>query len=295
MKKVLPVICSVLALLIASCDKVSNPIIPKKTVTGTNFFKNSNKSVSDSKKTLLEDFTGHRCPNCPDAANIIKNNLLPTYGNNLIVIAAHQGQLAAPLASWPMDYRTTAGDVWGSSAGFGAFNEWPTGLINRKNYNSNGIKLGRSAWSSVMPMAVSDPFVVKLDVETEYDAQVRALNVYVKGTFKLPYTNKINLSAVYLQDSIVSKQDVSGVEVEEYEFEHMLRGDINGTWGVEFTGGTVAAGDSAKWSTTGFPLPEYTVKGEKGQAINDKKVTVVVFVYDAVTKEVLQAEKVKIR
>lgn len=296
MKKVLLYISGLFTFTFLSCDKIDNPIVVKNTVAGSTFIKNSNKSVSNFKKTLLEDFTGHRCLNCPDAASIIKNQLLPVYGNSLVVISAHQGDLARPLgASFPNDYRTTAGETWGGSGGFGLFNDWPTGLINRKNYNSLGVKLGRSNWTSIVPIAMNDPFVLKLDIDTEYDPNARALNVYVKGTFKTAYTNKTNLTVVYLQDSLVGRQVDGSKEVDDYEFEHMLRGDINGVWGTEFSNAAVLANDSAKWSIKGFPLPSQTEKGVKGLAINDKKVTVVVFAYDAVTREVLQVEKVKIR
>lgn len=282
--------------LLSSCDKVTNPIVKSSSVQGTNFIRNSNKDVADSKKTLLEDYTGQRCLNCPTASRIIKNDLLPVYGNSLVVIAVHQGQLSAPFGTeFPYDYRTTAGEVWGSSAGFGPINQWPTGLVNRKDYASNGLTLPYSKWTSVVPLASADPFVVKLDLSTEYDPSVRALNVRVKGTFKTAYSGKTHIVALFLEDGLVSTQIDGGQHIEEYEFEHMLRGDINGTWGVEFTQASVQASDTAVWSITGFPLPNYTVKNEKSQAINDSKVTVVVYVYDSATRVILQAEKVKIR
>lgn len=294
MKKIILYVSTVLIVL--SCDKVSNPIVVKNTVVGTTFFKNSNKTVSNFKKTLLEDFTGHRCKFCPDGASIIKNELLPVYGDSLIVIACHQGSLARPIGTaFSNDFRTTASETWGGSGGFGPIDDWPIGIINRKNYNALGVKLNKSTWTSIVPAAMKDPFVLKLDVETEYDANVRALNVSVKGTFKTAYTNKTKLTVVYLQDSIVGRQIDGEKEVDDYEFEHMLRGDINGVWGTEFSSGAVLANDSAKWSIKGFPLPTLTEKAEKGLPINDKKVTVVVFVYDDDTREVLQVEKVKIR
>ncbi len=294
MKKIVLFIAA--AAIFSSCDKVTNPIVKSSTVQGTNFIRNSNKDVADSKKTLLEDYTGHRCLNCPTASRIIKNDLLPVYGNSLVVIAVHQGQLAAPFGSeFIYDYRTTAGEVWGSSAGFGPITIWPTGLINRKDYNSNGMTLSSSKWTSVVPLASADPFVVKLDVNTEYDPTVRALNLRVKGTFKTAYSAKTHIVALFVEDGLVSTQIDGGQHIEDYEFEHMLRGDINGTWGVEFTQAAVQANDTTVWAITGFPLPGYTVKNEKSQPINDNKVTVVVYVYNSVTREVLQVEKVKIR
>jgi hypothetical protein len=99
---------------------------------------------------------------------------------------------------------------------------------------------------------------------------------------------------VFIEDGIIGKQDVSGVENDEYEFEHMMRGDINGTWGTDLKTGPIAINDSAKVSFPNFSLPA-TIKDGKGLSVNDKNVSVIVFAYDANTKMVLQAEKVKIR
>lgn len=295
MKKIALVLSSLI--FFVSCDKVKQPIVKKTTVAGSNFIKNSNASVSNTKKTLLEDYTGQKCPNCPAAASTIKYTLLPQYPNNLIVIAVHQGNtFAKPFGEFKNDFRTTTGEAWGSTAGF-SVDFWPTGLINRKNYNSSGVKLGASNWTSILPTSLNDRFIIKLDLSTEYDTTARALNVFVKGTFASAYPTAVKLCAVYTEDGIVGKQDDKGVVIEDYEFEHMLRGDINGEWGVDFTTAAAAAKDSVKWSSIGFPLPVTAglAGNNKGLDINDKNVSVVVFAYDAVTREVLQVEKVKIR
>lgn len=284
-----------LLLFFASCDKVKNPIVGSTTVKGTNFIIKSNSTVANSKKMLLEDFTGQRCPNCPDAAAIIKNNLVPAYGSSLVVISIHQGGFATPFGTaWPRDYRTTVGDEWGSTGGFG-ITEWPTGIINRKNYNSNGLKLPRTKWTSVCPMAMTDPFVVRLDVVSEYDPTVRALNLRVKGTFKTAYANKINIVACMVEDSIIGKQTWGGDEIEDYEFEHMFRGTINGKAGDVFTSAAASAGDSIKWVKENYGLPKLSEKGEKGLALSDTHLSVIIYVYDLLSGEILQVEKVKIR
>ena len=294
MKKIALFVPAVL-LLVISCDKVSMPIVTKTIAEGSVYVKNSNATVSDYKKVLLEDYTGQRCPNCPSAASLIKETLLPQYTSKLIPIAVHQGNtFAKPFGEFKNDFRTTAGESWGAASGFG-IDSWPTGLINRKNYNSNGIKLTASKWSSIVPLALADPMVIRLNLSTEYDTTSRALNVFVKGTFKTSYPNAVKLCAIYTEDGLVGPQDNQGTVIEEYEFEHMVRGDINGTWGTDLTTAAAAVNDSAKWSVKGFALPRIGGMNDKGLTINDKNVSVVIFAYDALSREVLQAEKVKIR
>ena len=71
---------------------------------------------------------------------------------------------------------------------------------------------------------------------------------------------------------------------------------MNGVWGQDFKAAALA-NDSATVSVTNFALPE-NVKGvsTNGNApVDDKQISVIVFVYDATTKVVLQVEKLKIR
>ncbi|HOZ86341.1 MAG TPA: Omp28-related outer membrane protein [Bacteroidia bacterium] len=293
MKKIVSTLSFVLVFIFVSCDKISRPIVVKDVVIGSKFITKDNKAVSNSKKVLFEDYTGQRCPNCPDGTSIIDSSLVPTYSSNIVVLAVHAGQLASPFGEFiNQDFRTTAGTEWNSQSGFN-ITSWPTGMVNRKKYGSNDILLNKSAWTSVVPLAFNDPFVLKLDVVTKYDTTVRALNVYVKGTFNQTYTNDVKIIALYTEDGITGIQDKNSVTI-DYEFEDMMRNTINGTWGTDLKIKPIAAQDTVNVSFLNFPLP-LTINNGKGKSVNDKKVSVVVFAYDAVTREVLQAEKVKIR
>ncbi len=305
MKKIVFVSFVLIVAFLISCDKVTNPIIKKSDkVVGSNFITNTNDAVSDYKKVLLEDYTGQKCPNCPDAAKIIKD-LIKKYGDTLVAIAVHQGDnssFAAPLGKkYPNDFRTDAGQAWGSKSDPNAYaiDQYPLGLINRKSYSTNSPKFNKATWASIVPLAKKDVFVLKLNLKTEYDPSKRALNTYVKGTFKTSYDNPVKLIVVYMQDSIIGKQDVFGIEDEAYEFEHMLRGAINGSWGTDLTTTPSIKDKIIDVSFPSFALPDSVRYEEYAKGvytkIYDHKVTVVAFAYDATNREVLQVEKVKIK
>ena len=277
-----------------SCDKIKDPIVKKDIVVGSKFIVKSNQSVSNFRKVLLEDYTGQRCPNCPAGALTIKNSLDPVYTSSLVVISVHAGSLSQPFGEFiNQDFRTAAGNTWNGTSGFN-ITSWPTGLVNRKDYAGNGILLSATKWTSVVPLGLADPFYVRLNVTTEYDTTIRALNVLVKAKFNRSYQNDVKIVALFIEDGVIGIQDNMGVKIEDYEFEHMMRGTINSTWGDDLKLKPIVANDSASVSFANFPLP-IKINGDKGKAVNDKKVSVVVFAYDALTKEVLQVEKVKIR
>jgi hypothetical protein len=172
--------------------------------------------------------------------------------------------------------------------------------VNKKNYNKNGFALSSTAWSTVLDIAKNDPMIIKLDVTTKYDTTAGALNVAVKGTFKAACPDSVDVTVLLSEDGIHGIQDDNGVEI-EYEFEHILRGAVNATWGT-----LMKAGPSANNDTVRVEFNNFNVKGmkltkglgvssPKDIVVNDKNLSVVVFASRRSTKEILQVEKVKIR
>jgi hypothetical protein len=295
MRNITKIFLLVLSILFIKCDKVKTPRIVKNTAVGSNFVVNDNSSVANSRKFMLEDFTGMRCTNCPAAA-LTAHGLAVQYSNKIIVIAVHANHFAKPYGEYTADYRCDAGEAWYTFLGISSN---PLGLINRKNYSGNGQILSPTAWPSVAAIAATDPFVVKLKVKTSYDTTVKALNTEIKATFNTTYTNTVKITAILIEDGIVGKQLDNGIVIDEYEFEHVLRGSINGDFGTDLKTAPIAVNDTAVVSFNNFALGQmkFNVAPDvtKDIIVNDKKVAVVVFASDAVTNEILQVEKVKIR
>jgi hypothetical protein len=292
MKKIIPVFCLAILTLLTSCDKVKNPAVVKTTAVGSNFITKSNSAISNFKKVLLEDYTGHKCGNCPPAA-VLAETLENKYHDTLVVIAVHAGDFAkVRLPDHPDSYTTTAGYDWDSNAGGGFAVSFPAGnpngMVNRTAYPGFN-KVHKDTWATTVALGKKDPFVVKLDITTNYDPTVRALNTDVKATFKTTYTVNTKISVVLIEDSIIGAQTDYRFNpdlITAYKFNSVLRGALNGSWGDVLKSTAAAVNDSVKVSFPNFAL---------NSSFNDKKISVVVFVYNETTKEVLQVEKLKIR
>ena len=289
----------ILALIITtatiSCDKVKNPVIPKVTAIGAKFVNKSNKTYNNYRKILLEDYTGHRCPNCPSAASIVKNTLHPRYGDTLIVLAVHAGDLATPSGNAKFrtqDFRSAAGTSWNTNY---LITSYPRGIVNRKNYNNLGQTLEKSTWASAAASARTEELIVKLELTSNYDTITRALNIDMVANFLKAYPNPTKIIIGYYQDGIIGYQDSSGIELEDYEFEHMFRGSLNGDWGTDLKTFAAAKNDTIKSSFLNIAIPD-SIKGlgTKKIPVNHKNVSIVAILYDALSKdkEVLQVEKI---
>jgi hypothetical protein len=310
MKKLLFITAIFLAFY--SCDKIRYPNQRPPAVYNcvdslTRVTKN-NFTISNTRKVLLEDFTGHLCPNCPGAADIAEH-LLETHGNRLVVIANHvTTTYARPRGDslYKEDFRNPISNEWDSPTNFAISNSGlPNGMVNRMKPFAQG----QSAWSSLVSTALNKPQVARLDVSTAYDTKSHYLTVKVKTTFLTSLSNNVNLVIALTQDSIVSDQQDNSpppdaeIDPEDpirrlnYRFDHIVFGSMNGAWGNQVKAAPIAANDTATINNECFLLEKCFFKSETKPSVclNDRHVNVVAFIYDTDSKEILQVEKVKIR
>lgn len=268
------------AIILASCDKIEPP------------YKQDNQQTNPetiTRKVLLEDYTGHTCPNCPAAAKSAIA-LQETYGNKMIMIAIHAGYFAWPQgAPFNNDYRTAAGEEWDQFFGISALGN-PNGMINRKNTGGNYV-VPPGQWGSQVAAIIEDPAQVKLEIETTYNESSRKLDIALNSKLLVAADTDYKIIACIVEDNVVSAQlnNESTVGptpiIENYVHRHLLRENVNGIWGEDF----ITAGQaSASENTKNYSL---TLNGN----YDANNVSVVSFVYNASTFEIIQVEEKKLK
>jgi len=214
--------------LFSACDKIDEPY--KKEV-----------EAGDGTPVLLEEFTGHKCVNCP-AAHIQAEQLMEDNNGKVFVISVHAGYYASPSEELPEDFRTNIGDELNTAFGVVAN---PSGLVNR-----SGDPLYTSDWASHVAeqMAIEPKFT--LELLHNYDGENRKINLAlnVKSLQNLSgdywYTVYITESHI-IAPQLNNDHEVGEVPlIEEYEHNHVLRGSMNGTWGSELFSGDINSGTS---------------------------------------------------
>ncbi len=272
-----------LVLLLAGCDQIDEPIPPGTPGSGP-------VDGSVRRRVLLEDFTGHRCNNCPAAASTAQS-LQQLYGGDVVVVGVHVTEdFAAPQpgpnGSYTTDFRTPAGDVYEEA--FNIF--WlPAGMVNRKVFNSSQL-LSHTAWSSAVSEMIGQEAAFDIWFDAiEHNATSNTLNASVKIAVLEPVTGEHALTVYLTEDHVIDwqydAQSEPDPDVPDYDHRHVLRTNLNGAWGDQIIATQAAAGDTLQLSFSNVQL---------SSSWNIANCALVAYVHTTASNEVMQVVEQKI-
>lgn len=240
------------------------------------------------KKVIIEDFTGHQCGNCPRAHEKL-DELEALYGEDLIIVSIHAGGFASlfPALGYTADYTTQIGNDL--EAYYNADIEGlPIGMVNRRRWDDGNVLQKFGSWGTQIGVILGETPQMGIEMTAALSESGEQIEVAVEVEYYAAADANHNVVVILTEDSIVSKQsdyDLSTGYVAEYEHKHMLRASITqGSWGVPVKGGPIFAGETI---SKNFAL-------QLDPAWDPSHFHVVAYVMDNVTKEILQAEEIKL-
>jgi hypothetical protein len=223
-----------IALLLNRCDVIDDPVVPQPTGYRSDLYGDppSFEQVDAAiQRVLIEDFTAHQCGNCPNAAIIAED--LAEADDRVSVMAIHAGNLAATDGDhFDTDWTTEEGDVYWNQLEFQAN---PLGRINR--LPNAGNFFAPAQWEGEVNAALGASPQLHLEGSAAYVPGNNHLNVHVFGQAMSDDGSAINLAVLILESHIIDYQlDYSATPsvVEDYEFNHVLRGSLSGPMGLSF-------------------------------------------------------------
>ena len=261
--------------LFFSCDKVEEPYLINKGPVG------SGGGETGKRVILVEEFTGHRCTNCPEAA-IELANLKAQYGEQMLIIAVHAGFFAMPLGEFTADYRTDAGNTINDFFGVAAN---PSGMVNRTEFDGSRV-LGKDEWQSAIESLLDDDAMAEIGLESSYNNSTREAEVSAEIEVLDPESADYKFCLVVIEDDIESPQSNNNPDVgdtptiHDWRHKHVLRGAVNGTWGESF--------DASSGATT------RTYTFEIAEDWNADNCAFVGYIYRDDTKEVIHAAEIHV-
>jgi hypothetical protein len=270
---------STLITVFISCDKV------------TDIYETPPEPVDSRRKVLIEDFTGHKCGNCPRAARLIYDSLQNIYPGQIISYGVHAGFYAKPLplpgvSCDTVDYRCDTGNKWDTLFQVTAQGN-PTGMVNRIDYSASNDQVKyASEWATAVATLLQREAEVTIDIENTYNNSTRSLTTVIKTDFLKSLNGTYKLVVVITEDNLVSCQkddDATPVIVQNYVHHHVLRGAINGNYGEPII--VNPEQDDSETKTYNLVLNSNWI---------DNNCSVVAFVYNEATYEIVQVDEKKI-
>lgn len=218
------------------------------------------KPAQVNRAVLIEDFTGQRCVNCPNATDEI-HALQEQYGDSsVIAVAIHGGSFGfsgnKKLVGLANDLTKGYCTYWNVDA-YGQ----PIGAVNR------GGLVKYDTWASAVRTALQQTAPLDLSLDCAYNEIDGAVDITTTAYGTNGTTNgKLQLWVV--EDSIVALQLLpDGSADYNYVHNHVLRAAVNGEWGTDITV------TEAQTTTV-----RYELKLESGWV--PKNLSIIAFVYD---------------
>ena len=306
MKKIKYIIATLFGILlfnITSCDIIEGPYLIDNNTNpvDTNTF---------VKKVLIEDFTGHRCPNCPAAAEELVS-LQDFYGDRVIGIAIHPSSQAfstpSPLtaSSYTYDFRTQFGDDIDNIFEITTVG-LPRGMVNRTGFDTQH-QLGKDEWSSIVQMELEKAPIFGITLSSNVSNGNGTISITAEALTNINLDKKekiedYNIVICLTEKNIVQWQkDNTAGDIEDYEHNHVLRTMINTTFG-ESIGNSFVDGDiwekdysiditTLENTNENYSLNTLFMGNGNCKEWNEDNMEIVVYIYNTSNNEIVQVEE----
>lgn len=288
---------SALFLGLVSCEEENHGIIfdePAPVLKDTNYITTS-VPASPFKKVLLEDLTGVRCVNCPQAAEKA-HELSLKYKDTLVVMGVYltaQPQFTAP---WQGFERLSTAVAQEIANAVGNPQGLPSGYIDRYKFGGSVAAFNTNLWEGYIKqrMGVSP---VKIDLDFANAADNKRI-IKTKITYTQDVSQQHKLALYIIENDIISKQStipgdsiwngvgyqkVTSGYIEDYSHQHVLRTAVTLPLGELLTAPLVAGRVFEKEREFEWPA-----------AWKQNKCYLIAVIINAQDESVVQVEKIKL-
>ncbi|MCL2435283.1 MAG: Omp28-related outer membrane protein [Lentimicrobiaceae bacterium] len=242
-----------------------------------------------SRNIYVEEFTGHFCNNCPAGAREIK--AIMEDHPSVVLTAIHSTNLADPRGGiYSNNYKTPMGDQICDYLLATKF--IPKAAINRMLVSDAEWGFDRTQWRSVIDRIDITNVSAGIELQCTVDEVKQEIVANVAITIIKAIPNPVQICLILKQDGFISGQYDGNVHVPDYEHNHMLRAGFNGNFGTRLTPNGIVT-PQLKYSTT-FKLPygDPLSFPHSNLPVVIKDCSVVAYLIDMETNEVLQVEYV---
>ncbi len=256
------------ALMMTGCDNVED---------GPGRFEKKDRIESD-RVVLVMEFTGQRCPNCPQGAQSV-NDMYAAYPENVIAVALH------PYDHILTDYLGVQDPGLRSEEATVMYNYYKPDGFPAAVFNGTIMDSSTGAWNGTFRKELIKKPQAEIELSRSYDETSRELKVRYSINYLDNVQTETNIQVWITESGIVAPQINEGTPklIPNYVHNHVLRASMTGDWGESL-------GDSHKYGEVVHGEASYTLPAEW----DAEKCHVVAFVQRVSDKYVLQAGEVEV-
>ena len=202
MKKIVLLLTGLL-IIAFSCDKIDTSKEVFKTIGQVDVGAwNEEFAKKVVQKIYVEEFTGHRCTNCPTGARELK--AIMNEDSTIIVTAIHCSFFADPLSKPPfnINYKTPMGDIIYKDFNIKAL---PKITVNRFK-NKNEWEINLSDWRTFIKNIDRNNVRAGIEIQYSVNESIQEVEAKVSVTVIKEIKNPVQLCIVLQENGIVSGQ-----------------------------------------------------------------------------------------
>lgn len=248
---------------------------------------NTNRNI------IIEDFTGHKCIFCPNAA-VLAEQIYDAHPDRVFIASIHASptgmgdfqQVDAP--DYPVDFTCSEGLELGAWFGTndGGFSGNPRGTISRVT-NSGNVFQQLATWENLANTVINDNVVkATLQAKLNYYDETKGGYLHVEvEQIDLGITSDLYLVGYVIEDSLVGDQKMpDNTHNHTYVHRDIMRKTIDGrAFGTKLTAPVDKNGKKYYYMNYSIAVPN-----QLDGVFNASNMHVLLYVYNADTKEIYQ-------
>lgn len=272
---------------VSSCKEVGPNIDlgGNSSVIGDTTYIESPVATAEPRNVLLEEFTGVRCPNCPQG-HVVIADIEAQHADRFVAMSIHPksaSSLTSPYSYSTQDLRTDKGEEL--FVYIGQVGNLPAGTVDRKLFSGQSALLtDRNLWAANVADQLNVPTPVNIEMTKDYNSTTRELTVTVTLHYTQAVTDDNKLTIALTESGIVTPQlNVSIIDT-NYTHNEVFRDALTGT-----------TGDALNATLEPGRVFRRIYKKTLNTAWNADKMHIIAYVHNTQgNKEVIQAKEIDV-
>ncbi|MEN9523708.1 MAG: hypothetical protein RL065_2085 [Bacteroidota bacterium] len=281
-----PIIILLSSVCILACTEVgppinltpdsTNPIGTKKSgLISDSSYTETTIPTADSKRILIEEFSGQSCSNCPNGHDAIEQILASNNRVSATTIHFIDNTFPQSLPIAPFDFRTESGTLISKDLDGVSTTGIPAARFDRVMFSGAYTQSTPSSWVTYVNQEMAKSSTINLELLSIWDDAIKQDSIALKVHFTSNNTDTLGLSLYLVENNIIASQLLqNGSTKSDYIHNNIFRGLVHSS--VIKIAGNKSSGnvklyqfrtkviDETKWNVSNMKIIAFVFKENIG-------------------------------